>query len=334
MLRFCAVNYMQRRDFIALLGGVFSWPFVAHAQKKATPVIGFIGGGVLASNGAPLVALRQGLGETGYVAGQTVKIEYRWAEDHYDRLPALAADLVGRKVDVILAGGDSAARAAKNATETIPIVFSVPGDPVAAGLVASFARPGGNLTGVSNMFTELIPKRLELLADLAPQASVFALLVDPGLPGAESMIREGQEAARVKGMQLHILKAGIESEIDAAFATLDQLRVDALVVNPSVLFYTRRDQLVALAARHAVPASYFQRDFAAAGGLISYGPNVSANYRLLGTYAGKILNGAKPADLPVEQPTRFELVVNLKTAEALGLTVPPAILARADEVIE
>ena len=274
------------------------------------------------------------MAETGYVEGQNVAIESRAAEGKFDRLPALAADLAGRNVDLIFAPTEPAARAAKNATATIPIVFGVSVDPVATGLVASFARPGGNLTGVSFMMAGLTPKRLELLSELVPPASVFALLLNPNNPNAEPIIREMQEAARVKGVQLHVLKAGTESEIDTAFATLIQLHVDALVEGPDNFFFNRRDQIVALAARYSIPASYELRQFAEAGGLISYGPNNSALFRLLGTYVGKILKGEKSADLPVQQPTTFELVVNLNTAKALGLTVPPSILARADEVIE
>jgi putative tryptophan/tyrosine transport system substrate-binding protein len=265
-----------------------------------------------------------------------VAIEYRWAEGSFDRLPALAADLVGRQVDVIAAAvpGLPAAHAAKNATTTIPIVFTSGVDPVEFGLVASFARPGGNLTGVSFLNVELMAKRLELLTELVPQAKVIVLLVNPTNENAERVVRDGQDAARAKGVQLTTLKAATESEIDTAFATLAQLRAGALLVGPDPFFVNRREQLVVLASRHAVPAMYYWREAVAAGGLISYGASLTSIFRLLGVYAGNILKGAKPADLPVQQPTTLELVVNLKTAKALGLTVPPSILARVDEVIE
>jgi putative ABC transport system substrate-binding protein len=317
------------------LGGVATaWPLAARAQQKRVPVIGFLG---LTSPGpsAPFVAaFHQGLSETGYVEGQNVAIEYRWAESCLDRLPAFAADLVGRKVDVIFAGAPPPALAAKNATSTIPIVFNIGADPVSTGLVASLARPDGNLTGVTFLLAELNSKRLELLSDLIPQARVIALLVNPSNPTAERVIRDMQEAARAKGMQLPILKAGTESEIDAAFAALVQLQAGALLVGSDPFFRARRDQIVALASRHAVPAIYQGREFALAGGLISYGASILAANRQAGTYVGKILKGAKPADLPVQQPTTFELVINLKTAAALGLTVPQTFLMRADEVIE
>jgi len=326
---------MLRREVITLIGGaVAAWPLPARAQQKAMPVVGFLGSTSPAPNEPVLAALRQGLSETDYVEGQNLAIEYRWAEGHYDRLPALAAELVGRKVDVIFAASTPAALAAKNATSTIPIVFFSGGDPVASGLITGLARPGGNLTGFSNLTNELNPKRLELLSELVPQARVIALLVNRNSPNAERIIRDIEEAARAKGVQLPVLKAATESEIDAAFATLVELHAGALFVGGDPFFNSRREQLVALASRHAVPALYERREFVAVGGLISYGPSLTAAFRLIGTYAGRILKGAKPADLPVEQPTRFELVVNLKAAEALGLTVPPAILARADEFIE
>jgi putative tryptophan/tyrosine transport system substrate-binding protein len=328
---------MRRRDFIALLGGAAAWPLAARAQQKAMPVIGYLSTGLSRDPNSPnLAAFRQGLSETGYVEGQNVAIEYRGAEGHYDRLPALAADLVSRKVDVIVSvGGTPTALAAKNATSTIPIVFRT-GEPVADGLVASLARPGGNLTGFGMLLGELTPKLLELLSELVPQAKMIALLVNPNNPGVtERVIRDMEEAARAKGVQLPILKAGTESEIDAAFASLVQLQAGALLVSADPFFFGRREQLVALASRHAVPAIYpWGEAVQVAGGLISYGPSFPAIFREIGIYTGRILKGAKPADLPVQQPTTFELVVNLKPAEALGLTVPPSILARATEVIE
>ena len=325
---------MKRRDFIILLAGAMGgWASALRAQQKTMPVIGFLGS---TSRGAPFVAaFLEGLAETGYVEGQNAAIEYRWAEGRYDRLPALAAELVKRRVDVIVTqGGIPATRAAKSATSTIPIVFAVGTDPVGDGLVASLARPGGNLTGVTFMMTELMPKRLELLSELVPEAGMIALLVNPKNEDAERTMRDVQEAARVKGVQLLILKAGTESEIDAAFAYFVQLHAGALLVGHDPFFFSRREQLVALASRNAVPAIYENRGYVVAGGLISYGTSLAAANRLAGIYVGKILKGAKPADLPVQQPTTFELVVNLKTAKALGLTVPPSILARADEVIE
>jgi putative ABC transport system substrate-binding protein len=317
-----------------LLGGAMTAASPLRAQQKRVPVIGFLGMTSPGPYAQFVAAFRQGLGETGYVEEQNVAIEYRWAEGNYDRLPALAADLVGRKVDLIAtSGGPPSARAAKNASSTIPIVF-IASDPVELDLIASLARPGGNLTGVSTMLAELAAKRLELLSELVPQARAIAFLVNPNNAVTERTTRDVREAAREKGLQLHVLKAGSESEIDSAFAALAQLHAGALVVGPDAFFNARRDQLVALAARDAVPAIYDSREYAASGGLISYAASLAASYRQLGVYAGKILKGAKPADLPVQQPTTFELVVNLKTAKGLGLTVPPSILARADEVIE
>ncbi len=325
---------MNRRELMLLLGSAtVAWPLAAHAQRKAMPVIGYLS---LASPGpfaATLAAFHQGLREAGYVEGQNVSIEYRWAEGRDDELPALAADLVGRKVDVILtSGGPAPARAARDATSTIPIVFTG-GDPVAAGLVASLARPGGNLTGMTFMGPELTSKRLVLLSELVPRARVIAMLVNPS-SNTEGIVGHAHEAARVKGVQLDILKASNESEIDTAFKTLVQLHAGALLVGGDLFFFSRHDQLVALAAHHAVPAIYERREFAEAGGLISYGASYTAVSRQAGTYVGRILKGTKPADLPIQQPTKFELVINLRTAKTLDITVPPSLLARADEVIE
>ena len=326
---------MRRRKFVALLGGAMAaWPLAARAQQKAMPVIGVLGTGSPSASSGPMDAFRQGLSEAGYVEGQNLAIEYRWAGDNYDRLPALAADLVGRKVDLIMASSPPSALAAKSATSTIPIVFRGGGDPVAGGLVASLARPGGNLTGVSFIPNELTAKRLELLSELVPQAGVIALLVNPKNASAERIIRDVQEAARTKGLQLHVLKASSESEIDTAFASLVQLHAGALVVGADPFLSGRREQLVALASRRAVPSIYAWREFAASGGLISYGPSLTSAFRLVGHYAGKVLKGAKPADLPVQQSTTLELVINLKAAKALGLEVPPTLVARADKVIE
>ena len=326
---------MRRRELIVGLAAVAAArPLGSRAQQKAVPVIGYLGGTSPAPAAPNLAAFRQGLGETGYVEGQNVAIKYRWAEGHYDRLPALAADLVARKVDVIMADSTPAALAAKGAASTIPIVSVIGGDPVKRGLVASLARPGGNLTGVSVLLTELVPKRLELLAELVPQVRVIALLVNPNNPVTERMIGDVQQAARAKGVQLPVLKAATESEIDAAFASLVQLHAGALLVGTDPFFTSRREQLVTLASRYAVPVIYQFREFTISGGLMSYGTSLTAVFHQLGVYAGRILKGEKPADLPVQQPTKFELVINLKTAKALGLTVPQSILARADEVIE
>jgi putative ABC transport system substrate-binding protein len=326
---------MRRREVIAILGvGAGGWSLAAHAQQKAMPVIGYLNGTSPGANAALLAEFRQGLAETGWVEGQNLAIEYRWAEFHYDRLPALAADLVGRKVELIAAcGGVGEGEVAKKATSTIPIVFTTGADPVAVGLVASLARPGGNVTGVSNFNVELMQKRVELLSELAPRTRVIGLLLNSNSLTPERIIGSAREAAGAKGLQLEILKAGSDSEIDAAFATLVQLHVDALIVTDP-LFDSRFEQIAALAAQHAVPAMYIQRKYVEAGGLVSYGAIFTAAYRQVGVYAGRILKGAKPADLPVQRSTNFELVINLKTAKALGLTVPQSLLARADEVIE
>jgi putative tryptophan/tyrosine transport system substrate-binding protein len=296
------------------------------------PVIGYLALGSSVSTATQLAAFRQGLGETGYFEGQNMAIDYRWAEGHYDRLPALAADLVSRRVDVIAAGNFPAALATKNATSTIPIVFIVGGDPVGDRLVTSLARPGGNLTGIAFLNVELAQKRVELISELVPQARLIGYLLNPNNSAIESNIASAREAAAAKGLRLEILKAGTESEIDAVFPTLVQ-HVDALLV-ADPLFDSRREQIVALAARYRIPAIYTWREYVAAGGLISYGTSLAAVFYQAGIYAGRILNGVKPVDLPVQQPTRFELVVSLKTAQSLGLTVPPSVLARADEVIE
>jgi putative ABC transport system substrate-binding protein len=327
---------MQRREFITLLGGAAAgWPFAARAQQPAMPVIGYLAARSSDESTLLVTAFRQGLKETGYVEGKNLAIEYRWAEGRYDRLPAFAADLVARKVAVIVTGGGNAsALAAKTATATIPIVFETGADPVETHLVASFARPGGNLTGANILVAGLNPKRLELLSEMVPRASMIALLVNPNYLGVETIIQEVQEAARVKGVQLPILKAATENEIDAAFATLIQLGAGALVVANDPFFSTRREQLVALASHYAVPAIYSFREYVTAGGLISYGPSLSAVYRLLGTYTGKILAGANPADLPIQRPTELDLVINLKTAKALRLDVSLQLQQRADEVIE
>jgi putative tryptophan/tyrosine transport system substrate-binding protein len=325
---------MRRRELMLLLGAAVTAVGTGRAQQKAMPVIGFLG---VASPGpyAPyVIAFREGLSEAGYVEGKNLAIEYRWAEGRNDRLPALAIDLVGRKVDVIAtAGGPSPTLAAKDATSTIPIVF-VSGDPIGDGLVASLARPDGNLTGVSILVVELNPKRLELLSELVPRTGMIALLVNPNNPQTERVMHDVEEAARTKGVQLSVVKARTESEIHAAFASLLQCQACALLIQADPVFTGLREAIVMLAARHAVPAIYPLREFVASGGLISYGASLTGSYRLAGGYVGRILSGARPADLPVQQPTTFELVINLKTAKALGLTVPQSILARADEVIE
>ena len=326
---------MTRRELIAALGGAAVWPATARAQPPS-PVIGFLGSESPARFDGALRMFRDGLGETGYVEGQNVAIEYRWAEGQNDRLPALAGELVRRQVRVIAAPGTTpAALAAKAATTTIPVVFFTAGDPVALGLVGSLGRPGGNLTGATSMGGELAPKRLELLHELLPTATSMALLVNPTNPAlAESTARQLQDAARSRGLRLHILHASTERDFDPMFATLAQVRASALVIAVDSFFTGRREQLGALALRHGIPAVYQHRDFAAAGGLMSYGGSLAEGYRLVGVYTGRILKGEKPADLPVQQARKVELIINLKTAKALGLTIPPKLRALADEVIE
>jgi putative ABC transport system substrate-binding protein len=324
---------MKRREFFGLVGAAASLPFTARAQQRAVPVIGYFH--FATPDYAPTAAtFLHGLREAGFIDGQNVTIEYRWAEGHYERLPAMAAELVARKVDLIAAFGPPLAQAAKNATSTIPIVFEVGNDAVAAGLVESLAHPGGNATGLSILFTQITPKRLELLCELLPRAKTIAMLINPNSPTAEPSIRGAREAARAKGVELAIVNASTDSELEAAFPTLVNLKADGLIIAADPFFDTRRAQLINPAARHRIPTIYFSHEATAAGGLISYGSSLGDIYRQMGIYAAKILKGAKPADLPVEQPTKFETVINLKTAKALGIDVPPALLARADQVIE
>jgi len=325
---------VKRREFITLIGGAAAWPLAARAQQSI-PVIGFLHSASPGPFASAVVAFRQGLSETGYIEGKNVAIEYRWAEGQYDRLPALAADLIGRKVKVIVAmAGNGPAQAAKAATASIPIVFVSGGDPVSAGLVASFNRPGGNVTGVSWIATALVPKQLELLRRSARNPAVIGALVNPTYPDHNLQLHELQEAGATIGQQIDVVRAGTARDIDTAFASLVQQGAGALIVANDPFFLNRRDQIVALAARHTTPTMYFSREFTAAGGLLSYGASPIDAARQGGIYAGKILKGEKPADLPVIQSTKFEFVINLKTAKALGLEIPPTVLALADEVIE
>jgi putative ABC transport system substrate-binding protein len=325
---------MKRREFITLIGGAAAtWPFNARAQQSAVPVVGFLNSRASGENNGILVAFRQGLKEAGYVEGQNVTVEYRWADNQYDRLPAMAADLVGRHVDVIVSNGPPI-KAAKAATSTIPIVFGVGFDPLAFGLVNSLSRPDGNLTGVSVLDVEIGPKRLELLHELIPTANVVALLVNPTTPAAEVIARDVQAAALGLGLQLHILHAATDHDFETVFATMAQLRVDALTIGADPFFTSRSQQLGELTVAHRIPAIYEFREFAAAGGLISYGTSLTDAFRQVGVYTGRILKGEKPSDLPVQQATKVELILNLRTAKALGITVPNSLLGRADEVIE
>jgi putative tryptophan/tyrosine transport system substrate-binding protein len=325
---------MRRRDFIrTFAASLAALPGASLAQRKPMPVVGYLH--FATPDYRPSAdAVFAGLKEAGYVPGQNVAMEYRWAEGHYDRLPALAADLIKLDVDLIIAFGPPSAKAAKSATATIPIVFEVGTDAVEAGLIDSLARPGGNATGLSILFVQLTAKRLELLCELIPQASNIALLVNPNSPTAAPSIRNASEAAKAKGIQLSILNAATESEIDAAFATAVSSRADGLIVAADPFFDTRRVQVVTTAARYKVPTNYFENEFANAGGLMSYGSSLAGVYRRMGVYAGKILQGEKPAELPVEQPTKFDLVINLKTARELGITVPSKLAFTADDVIE
>jgi putative ABC transport system substrate-binding protein len=326
---------VRRRDFITVLSGVAAWPLTARAQQPAMQMIGYLGSGSPDTSVRSVAAFRKGLNETGYVEGQNVTVEYRWLEGQYDRLPALLADLVRRRVAVIATTTSPAALAAKAATATIPIVFSVGEDPVRLGLVASLARPGGNLTGMNFLVQEVAAKRLRLLHDLVPKAVRVAVLVNPAnAPSSETTLRDVKEAAPILGLQIQILNATTIGEIDEAFATVARERPDALFVAPDGFFVSRRVQFATLTARDKIPATYEQRDFVAAGGLMSYGTDLADASRQIGLYAGSILRGAKPAELPVVQPTKFEFVINLQTARALGIEVPSGLLASADEVIE
>jgi putative tryptophan/tyrosine transport system substrate-binding protein len=326
---------MRRREFITLLGGATAaWPLAARAQPGRGSVIGFLNSASPGPYAINVAAFHQGLKEAGYVDGHNVAIEYRWAEGQYDRLPAMADELIRRQVTVIAATSTPAALAARKATTVIPIVFTTSSDPVHLGLVASLSRPGGNVTGVTQLNVEVAPKRVELLHELVPAATVIAVLVNPTNPNAETVTNDLHAAARARGLRSHVLHASSESEIDNAFATLTRLRADGLVIGSDVFFNTRTEQLAALAVRHAVPAIYHNREFAMSGGLMSYAGSIADSYRLAGLYAGRVLKGEKPAELPVQQATKIELIINLKTAKALGLTVPLPVLGRADEVIE
>jgi putative tryptophan/tyrosine transport system substrate-binding protein len=326
---------VRRREFITLLGGTVGWPLAVSAQQGAMPVIGYLSARSPDDTAHLVAAFRQGLGEGGFVEGRNVTIEYRWALGQYDRLPAMAAELVSRPVTVLVStGGEPATLVAKSATAIVPIVFTVGGDPVKEGLAASFNHPGGNATGITLLTATLEAKRLGLLRELVPRASTMGVILNPNCPPAESQLNDVQEAARVINLKIQELRASTDREIDVAFETVAQQRIDALLVTADPFFDTRRAKLVALAARHTVPTMYHLREFPAAGGLVSYGVNFADAYRQVGVYTGRVLNGEKPADLPVMQASKFEFVINMKTAKALGLEVPLGLSAGADEVIE
>jgi putative tryptophan/tyrosine transport system substrate-binding protein len=326
---------VKRRDFITLLSGAVGWPLAARAQQPAMPVIGFLSSASPDTFGPLLAGFREGLNQTGYVEGRNLTIEFGWADGQYDRLPTLASNLVQRQIAVLVAsGGAVAALAAKSATQTIPVLFVMGDDPIKYGLVASLNQPGSNITGITLFISALMAKRLELLGELMPSKSAIAALVNPKNPNAESETREIEVAARAAGRELNVFNASSESAIVAAFESLAKQGVGGLLIGTDTFFYSQRERIVVLATRHAVPAFYFAREFAVAGGLISYGPSFRGEWRQAGIYAGRILRGVKPADLPVTQPTRFELVINLKTAKALSLDIPPKLLALTDEVIE
>jgi putative ABC transport system substrate-binding protein len=325
---------MRRREFIAAFGSAVAWPVVAHAQQPAVPVVGWLGSESRDEEDFRVIPFRQGLRESGYIEGQNVAVEYRWAEGQYNRLSALAADLVRQRVSVIAVGGLPSTLAAKAATATTPIVFQFAGDPVEVGVVASLSRPGGNLTGVTSLNVEVAPKQLELIHNVIPMATTIALLVNPANQFAERITRDVQTASAKLGLRIHVLHANNERDFDTVFATLNELRASALVIGPDSLFNSWRKQLGALAARHAIPAICPYREFTSTGGLMSYGTDIANTFRLVGAYTARILKGEKPADLPVQQVTKLELVINEKTAKALGLTIPETLLATADEVIQ
>jgi putative ABC transport system substrate-binding protein len=328
-------DQLKRRKFITLLGGATAWPLAARAQQQAMPVIGFLCSLSREAVARPLTAFRKGLENVGFREGQTVAVEYRWAEGHYDRLPALAAELVGDQVGVIVTvGGDPPAFAAKAATAKIPIVFMVGRDPVKLGLVASLSRPGGNATGLNLLISEMESKRIDLLRDLAPSAGKFSVLLNPKNADTEAQLSDVQSAAQVLGRQIEIVKASDDQDLEAAFARMIQEKIEGFALVADPFFVNRRDRIISFAARNSIPAVYFVREFADSGGLISYGSNLADAYQQVGLYAGKVLSGVKPSELPVVQPTKFELVINLKTATALRIDVPPKLIALADETIE